>query len=311
MSAPAIVAIVGATATGKTEVGEAVAERLGGEIVCADSRQVYAELEIGTGKPGRPARVERPHHLFDALSLGMPASAGWYARAAAAACAAIFARGATPILVGGSGLYLRALQTGLSGQPPQAPEIRARLLDEAETLGHDALHRRLAEHDPETAARVAPRDVQRVTRALEVLEASGKPLSWWHRAPVQSPLDAVWHVFEIQVEAEELGRRIAARTRAMFAGGLVDEVRTTLGAGKEGELRALAAVGYDEALDLISGASTLAEAEERTNRRTRQLAKRQRTWFRHQIQAERVDGAVRAPRAASDAILARLDLGSH
>src|SRR6185295_8450054 len=123
---------------------------------------------------------------------------------------------------------------------------------------------------------------------------------------VRSPLDAAWHVFEIQVEAAELGARIAARTRAMFAGGLVDEVRAVLGAGREAELRALAAVGYDEALDLISGTSTLAEAEERTNRRTRQLAKRQRTWFRHQIQAERVDGAARAPRPALDEILARL-----
>lgn len=311
MSAPTILAIVGATATGKTEVGEALAARLGGEIVCADSRQVYAELEIGTGKPAPAARAERPHHLFDALSLGLPASAGWYARAAAAACTAIFARGAIPVLVGGSGLYLRALQTGLSGQPPQAPEIRARLLAEAETLGHDALHRRLAEHDPATAARVAPRDVQRITRALEVLEASGKPLSWWHQAPVRAPLDAAWHVFEIQVEAEELGRRIAARTRAMFAGGLVDEVRAVLGAGREAELRALAAVGYDEALDLISGASTHAEAEERTNRRTRQLAKRQRTWFRHQIQAERVDGSASAPRLAVDAILARIAPRSH
>jgi tRNA dimethylallyltransferase len=306
MSLPRIVAIVGATATGKTEIGETVARACGGEIVCADSRQVFAELEIGTGKPTPAERAALPHHLFDALSLGQRSSAGWYARVAATSCAEIHARGRLPILVGGSGLYLRALTSGLSGEPPHDPAIRARLRSEAERSGREALHARLAEIDPPLAARLKPRDLQRVSRALEVYEASGKPLSSWHRDAPEPPFAADWRVFEITLDPRALGERIERRTEAMFGEGLVEETRALVERGLEEPLRALAAVGYDEALELLAGRITRAEAEDRTSLRTRQLAKRQRTWFRHQVAAARLDlathGASGAARAIEEAL---------
>src|SRR6185369_1837195 len=143
-----VLAIVGATATGKTAVAEAAAEALGGEIVCADSRQLYRELEVGTGKPTREERAAIPHHLFDALELGERSTAGGYAAAAASVCGDILARGRLPVLVGGSGLYLAALTDGLSEEPPHDPELRARLEAEAARLGVPALHARLQSVDP-------------------------------------------------------------------------------------------------------------------------------------------------------------------
>ena len=285
-----IVAIVGATATGKTALAESLAERLDAEVVCADSRQVFRELEIGTGKPTPAERASRPHHLFEGLSLGESASAGWYGRAAQAVCADIHARGRMALLVGGSGLYLRAARSGLSPAPPSVPGIRARLRAELRDVGPEALHRRLATCDPETAARLEPRDAQRITRALEVCEASGRPLSWWHRHPGGPTLDADWQVIEIVVPPRALAERIARRTRALFDEGLVEETRGLVEGGLLEELRRLRAVGYDEALALIAGRLTRAEAEERTNARTRQLAKRQRTWSRHQVEAHQLEG---------------------
>ncbi len=294
MTAPRIVAIVGATATGKTDVAEAVAEALGGEVVCADSRQVYRELEIGTGKPAPEQRVARPHHLFEALRLGQRASAGWYAAAAGAACAAVHARGHVPVLVGGSGLWLHAAQHGLSAEPPHDDLVRDRVRTALGREGPEALHARLARVDPASAARIGPRDRQRITRALEVYEASGRPLSWWHAREGGPVVAGTWSVFELTLAPAALDGRIERRTRWMFEAGLVEETRALVEAGKEPALRALRAVGYDEALALLAGRLTRAEAEARTNLRTRQLAKRQRTWFRHQIEAVRLEGEGRS-----------------
>ena len=284
-----VIGIVGATATGKTALGEALAESLGGEVVCADSRQVFAELEIGTGKPSPAERIARPHHLFDLLNLGERASAGLWAAAARAACEAITARGRVPVLVGGSGLYVRALQRGIAAEPPHDAALRASLTDEARVLGSPALHRRLADADPETAARLDPADAQRVTRALEVWLASGQPLSWWHREHPGEPLAATWSAIELTLDSEALTDRIAVRTRAMFDQGLEQETRALVERGHTEALRALHAVGYDEALARVEGRIDRAKAEAETNRRTLQLAKRQRTWFRHQIDAVRID----------------------
>ena len=288
MSAPRALALVGATATGKTAIGEALAARAGWEIVCADSRQVYAELEIGTGKPTPAERGGRPHHLFEALPLGRTASAGWYARAAATACAEIHARGRAPLLVGGSGLYLRALIEGLAATPPGDPAVRDRIAREAESAAAP-LYARLAAVDPETAARLAPRDTQRIVRALEVWETTGRTLSAWHRAPALPALAAEWRIVEVTAPADVLDRRIAQRTRAMFEQGLLAETEALCARGLEAALVRLAAVGYDEAIDLLHGRIDRQEAERRVDRRTRQLAKRQRTWFRHQIAATRIE----------------------
>lgn len=292
---PLAIALVGATATGKTAVSEIVAEALGGEIVCADSRQIFRELEIGTGKPDPAARAAHPHHLFDLLALGQRASAGGYAARAAEVCEEIVARGRRPVLVGGSGLYLRALTEGLSASPPHDPARRARLVERAAREGAGTLHRELAAVDPETAARLAPRDAQRVTRALEVWEASGQTLSWWQARRDPPRFNATWRVLELVVEPAALVRRIEARARAMFDGGLLEETRALQAAGLEPALRALRAVGYDEALDHLDGRIGRSEAEARTTLRTRQLAKRQRTWFRHQIRAHRLAADDRHP----------------
>jgi len=290
-----VIAIVGATATGKTALGEAVARVVGGEIVCVDSRQLFGELELGTGKPTPAERRALPHHLFDLLSLGERASAGHWARAATALCHAIDARGRTPVLVGGSGLYLQSLQHGIAAEPPHDPALRASLTEEARTLGVPALHLRLAGVDPETAARLDPADIQRVTRALEVWLASGRPLSWWRRERPGVPLPATWNAIELTLGTASLAERIAVRTRAMFERGLAEEVSGLVRAGQADALRALHAVGYDEALAMIEGRMEGAAAQAETNRRTRQLAKRQRTWFRHQIDAVRLDAALALP----------------
>ncbi|MBI1797006.1 MAG: tRNA (adenosine(37)-N6)-dimethylallyltransferase MiaA [Candidatus Eisenbacteria bacterium] len=284
-----VIALVGATATGKTALGEALGARLGLEVVCADSRQVFAELEIGTGKPSPAERAARPHHLFAARRLDQPASAGWYARAAREALAVIAARGGRALLVGGSGLYLRALMRGLAPVPAPPPEIRERLRAALADEGAAALHARLAARDPATAARLAPRDGQRVTRALEVIESTGRPLSWWLAHPPAPAEGERWTVLEITATAALTRERIALRTRAMLADGLIEETRALLDAGMGERLVALRAVGYDEAMETIAGRIDTDEAARRIDVRTAQLAKRQRTWFRHQIEAERLD----------------------
>jgi tRNA dimethylallyltransferase len=308
---PRTLAVVGATATGKTALAEALAERLDAEIVCADSRQVFRELEIGTGKPTPSERAARPHHLFEALALGERASAGWYGRAASAARKAILDAGRTPLLVGGSGLYLRAAERGLASEPPHDPERRARLRAELEAVGPEALHARLSALDPETAARVAPRDRQRITRALEVAEGSGRPLSWWRGRHQADPAPSRWLFLEIAVETGALRERIAERTRGMFDHGLVEETHALLDGARGDALRSLRAVGYDEAIALIEGRLDRAAAEARTNLRTAQLAKRQRTWFRHQVDAVRLDGALDTSSLLERALAAAREEDGH
>lgn len=282
MTRPQAIALVGATASGKSALGARLARALDAEIVCCDSRQVFADLEIGTGKPDPAERAAWPHHLFEALRLGQHASAGWFAREAAAACEGVRARGRLPLLVGGSGLYLRALRHGLAPTPPRDPEVRRRLGEEMEALGPEALHARLAAVDPGTAGRIGVRDRQRIARALEVHALTGRPLSWWHERTPDPAAAAPWAVLEIVVEPGELRGRIARRTSWMFANGLVEETRALIETGRGEALRALRAIGYDEAIDLIEGRLDRAGAETRVNLRTAQLAKRQRTWFRHQ-----------------------------
>ncbi len=308
---PRAIAVVGATATGKTDLAEALAQDLDAEIVCCDSRQVFRELEIGTGKPSPAARAARPHHLFDALELGQRASAGWFARAAHDTRASIRARGRVPLLVGGSGLYLKAAMQGLAAEPPHDPLLRARLARSMEQEGPEALHRQLREVDPATAARLAPRDRQRIARALEVAMASGRPLSWWHAQEAASRDAELWVVVELVLEPALLRERIASRTRTMFDQGLVEEATRLVEAGRGPALRALRAIGYDEALALAAGALTREEAERRVDRRTAQLAKRQRTWFRHQVRAIRLDGALPEGELRASAGAAVSDVGSR
>jgi tRNA dimethylallyltransferase len=286
-------AIVGATATGKTAIAEALAQRLGGEVVCADSRQIFRELDIGTGKPSAAERAARPHHLFDALSLAdraaLRVSAGAYAKLAGETCREIHARGRPVVLVGGSGLYVRAALAGLAPTPAVRSEVRERIRAELAARGATALHERLAAVDAATASRLAPADAQRVARALEVYESTGQTLAWWHARPAAAPIPGLWSVVELTASAAELGRRIATRTRWMYDNGLIEETRALISRGLRGALEPLRAIGYDEAIALADGTLARAEAEAATTLRTLQLAKRQRTWFRHQIEAARFE----------------------
>ncbi len=301
-----LVAIVGATATGKTAVGEALAERLGGEVVCADARQVFRELELGTGKPAPAERSARPHHLFDWLSLGERPTAGRWARAAAVTCEACFARGVVPVLVGGSGLYLSALERGLHPEPPRDPALRAELERECTALGVPALHARLRERDPGAAGSLSPRDRQRVLRALEIVGSSGRTLAWWRERPRESPLAAEWRTYELTCAPALLTGRIENRTRAMWEQGLLEETRALVQAGREPELRALTAIGYDEALERLAGRMSAGDGESRMNERTRQLAKRQRTWFRHQMATVRLEAVEASPEAWAERMASAL-----
>lgn len=304
-----LVAIVGTTATGKTAVGEGLARRLGGEVVCADARQVFRELEIGTGKPTPAERAAIPHHLFDWLSLGERATAGGWARAAARVCEDCFARGQVPVLVGGSGLYLRALREGLHPEPPRDPRLRDSLERECAAVGPEAMHERLRARDPDAARALAPRDRQRILRALEIVESSGHTLGWWRERPREAPLAADWRAWETTCPPRVLSERIERRTREMWRSGLLEETRALVAAGLGPALAGLAAIGYDEALARLEGRLDALEAERRMNERTRQLAKRQRTWFRHQFEAIRLEASELAPEAAVACVLAALRAG--
>jgi tRNA dimethylallyltransferase len=268
---PRIVCVVGPTASGKTALGIELAERLGGEIVSADSRQLYRRLDVGTAKPTAAERRRVPHHCLDLVDPGERFDAARFRRAADAAIADIVARGRVPLVVGGTGLYVRALLRGLCPAPPRAPEVRAALAREAV----ETLHRRLAGVDPETAARVGARDAVRIVRALEVVLTTGVPLSRWQRAHGfgERPYDAL--VVGLDVPVVDLDALIAARAAAMVDAGFLDEVRA-LRAARVG----VDAVGYREMLACVEGRVDLTEALEATVRATRRFAKRQRTWFR-------------------------------
>ena len=303
-----LVALVGATATGKTAVGEHLAAHLRGAVICADARQVYRELEIGTGKPTPAERARFAHRLFDLHRLGERATAGRWARAAAATCEQCFADGLTPVLVGGSGLYLSALQLGLHPEPPRDPALRAELEREWTALGPGAMHAKLSSLDPAAASSLRANDRQRVLRALEVVTAGGHPLGWWREHTRVAPLAARWRTFELTCESDVLAERITRRTLAMWETGLLEETRALVAAGQATELRQLATIGYDEALGVIEGTLAKGEAVARMALRTRQLAKRQRTWFRHQMVAETLDAADPGPDGArlAEHIVSRL-----
>ena len=271
-----MIAIVGPTASGKSAAALKVAEARGGEIVSCDSVQVYRGLDVGTAKPTAAERARVPHHVIDVVAPDEPFSAARYAELADRAIAEVRARGREPIVCGGTGLYLRALRFGLFDAPPRDAALRERLYDE-ERARPGALHARLGAVDPESAARLQPRDLVRVVRALEVEALTGVPLSRHHAA--HAPVER--HVMQVLVldPRAALDARIAARADAMLAAGLLDETRALV-ARYGGELPALASVGYRESVAHLAGRLTLAELAPAIVRATRRYARRQRTWFR-------------------------------
>jgi tRNA dimethylallyltransferase len=278
-SRPAVAALVGPTASGKTALALAIARRLPVEAIACDSQTVYRGLAIGTAKPTAAERAALPHHLLDVADPADDFSAARFAGLADRAIADVAARGKLPLLVGGSGLYLRAVLEGVFAAPPKDPALRAALERHAADVGPAAIHAELAAVDPETAARLPPNDLVRIVRALEVERLTGKPLSWHHARDRGRPPRYRAMVLAIAPRRDELERRVRARAEAMFDEGLVEEA-VRIAAAPRARARLERLMGYREALLLAGGAIDRAEAIRRTALEQRRYAKRQLTWFR-------------------------------
>jgi tRNA dimethylallyltransferase len=288
---PFYIALAGPTASGKTAAALALARRLPVEIVSVDSALVYRGMDIGTAKPSPAERAQVPHHLLDIRDPAESYSAADFAIDASRCIRDITARGALPLLVGGTMLYFKALFEGLSPLPPADPAVRARLDAQAQALGWPALHAQLAEVDPLTARRLAPQDAQRIQRALEVYLLSGQPLSEWHQAartagPGQPPLPPALFVSLEPADRAWLHARIAERFDQMLQAGLLDEVQALRARGDlSTALPSMRCVGYRQAWEWLDAMETGATTDLSTLRAggiaaTRQLAKRQITWLR-------------------------------
>lgn len=274
-----LLVLVGPTASGKTALSLSLARQYDGEIVNADSVQIYRHFEIGSGKPSREERARAPHHLFDALDPLDSIDAGRYADMAREVIADIRARGRLPIVCGGTFLWVLALTHGLAQLPSGDATIRARHIEEAEREGREALHARLSQIDPKSAARLAPNDLVRVSRALEVWELTGKTLSAFHEEHGFAEPRERSRLIGIEWSKEQLAARIAERTRTFLAAGWIDEVRNLIEAGYR-DARAMGSVGYRQVLDCVEGRLPESELPEAISRATRVFARRQRTWLR-------------------------------
>ena len=275
-----VLVIAGPTAVGKTALSLGLATALDGEIVSADSRQIYRHMDIGTAKPTPEEQSCARHHMLDRVDPDARYTAGQYARDAKACIDGIFARGRVPILVGGSGLYLRALLDGLFDEPPSSPEIEEALRRELAEKGSSSLHRELARVDAEAARRIHPHDGQRLVRALSVFRRAGRPMSELWRASSAERLDADSMLFGLSRDRASLYRRIEDRVDRMIELGLVEEVRSLLHMGCTRDLDALRTIGYREICAFLAGEMALEDAVARIKRDTRRYAKRQLTWFR-------------------------------
>ena len=282
MSRLRVVCLVGPTASGKSALGLELAERLGGEIVSADSRQVYRGLDIGTAKPTPAERARVPHHGLDLVEPGDSFDAARFTAVAAAAIADVCRRGRPPFVVGGTGLYVRALLHGLCPAPPRVPALRAALGHLVAERGAPAVHRGLAALDPVAASRIGPNDAVRIVRALEVGIATGRRLSAWQAAHrfAGSAYDAL--VIGLGRPVPELDARIARRAREMVAAGFRDEVAALCARGVPADAPGLRTVGYAEMRAWSEGRLADDVALAALVRATRGFAKRQRTWFRHE-----------------------------
>jgi tRNA dimethylallyltransferase len=291
-------AVVGPTASGKTALALDIAERLGAEIVSCDSMQLYRELDIGTAKPTAIERARVPHHLIDLLDPQATYSAARYLEDADRAIADITGRGKRVLIVGGTGLYLRALRFGLFAAPPRDDRLRAELYA-VEQARPGALHLKLRALDPEAAARLAPNDLVRVVRALEVQALTGIPLSQHHAAHQPSPRHPI-EVLVLDPALDALEARIAARVEVMLAGGLVEETRQVR-ARHGAAIAPLQAVGYREVGLFLDGELSAGELAPAIVRATRRYARRQRTWFKKEPGARRYPDAAALERAIDHA----------
>ena len=277
---PAVLGIIGATASGKTALSLEIAQALGCEILCMDSMQIYRRMDIGTAKPTSMERAVAPHHLLDLVEPTAPFSVAEYVNAARIVIQQVAERGHIPLLVGGTGLYLQGLSRPMDyGGLPSDPAVRAALQAQLEQLGAVEMHRLLAGIDPDTAARLHPNDTRRVIRALEIHQLTGKTMTE-HRAAetADSPYD--FHLFALDWPRAELHRRINLRVDQMMEAGLPEEVKALLESGVKPEMQSMQGLGYKELIPALQGRISLAEATEQIKTGTRNYARRQLIWFR-------------------------------
>ena len=272
--------LAGPTASGKSALALELAEREGAEIVSADSQAVYRHFDLGTAKPDAGALARVRHHLVSVVDPWEHFSAARFQELADAAIRQAIARGRRVLVVGGTGLYIRVLLHGLSSGTPE-PELRARLQAEAQRIGPEAMHAQLARLDSESARRIAIADTLRVVRALEILEVTGKRASSVQRAHRFADTRYRYTLWFLDPPRDELMKAISARTRAMFARGLVEEVERLVRLGYR-DAPPMRSVGYRQALGVVEGRQSVAQAQADTERQTRAYAKRQRTWFRRE-----------------------------
>ena len=283
----AVLVVGGPTASGKSGLALELARRLNGVVINADSMQVYRELSVLTARPGDAALAAVPHRLYGVLPAAEACSVARWLGLALAEIAACHAAGALPVVTGGSGLYLRALMRGLAEVPEVPAEIRAAARERLESAGPAALHAELATRDPDTAARLKPNDRQRILRAWEVLEATGRPLSHWQRDDAGTPPAGLsFSTLILDPPRPDLYASCDHRFDAMIAAGGLEEVRALESLGLDPACPALKALGVPELRRHLAGELSLDEAAALARQSTRRYAKRQVTWFRHQVMGQ-------------------------
>lgn len=303
-----LVVILGPTASGKSDLAIRLAEALDGEVLACDSTQAYRHFDIGTGKVPPPERHGIPHHLIDLAEPHEVFTAGEYAARAAAVLADVTARGKVPIMTAGTGLYLRALLEGLSDAPARSEELREKLRAKARTKGPLYLHALLARLDPEAAKRIAPRDTQKVIRAIEMRLLGRKPVGEIHRSGRKGLEGYAITKIGLRPPRAALYQRINARVEAMIASGWLDEVRRLLDVKVPREAKPFEFIGYAELREHLEGRMSLEAAVEAIQQATRRYAKRQLTWFRKEPGVHWLPGFGDDPADAAEAL--RLSRGS-
>lgn len=279
-----VICLAGPTGAGKTAAALCLAEALHGEVINADSRQVYADFPLITAQPSPEERARCAHHLYGFLPATQKISAGQWAAQAAAKARELLARGRTPLLVGGTGLYFQALLRGIAQIPPVDPAIGIRLERRLELEGAPALHAELAAADPGYAARIHPHDRQRIVRALEVLQGTGRPFSWWHAHAMSPPL-CRGPLLVLNADLNWLEPRLARRLDGMLAAGALEEARRAREHCDDPTAPGWSGIGAAEALAYLQGRISLEQCRSLWLRNTRAYAKRQLTWFRAQAEA--------------------------
>ena len=276
---PKIIIICGPTGIGKTSVAIKLAQHFKGHIIGADSMQIYKYMDIGTAKPSADEQARVTHHMVDIVTPDEPFDAARYAERARQIITELCGQRILPFVVGGTGLYIKALLYGLFDDDVSDPQIRANLVAEADRQGIDALYQRLRHLDPETARRLHPNDTYRILRALEVVQASGKPISRHHREHAFAEQAFKTLKIGLDMKRELLYERINQRVDAMLAAGLLSEVKVLLKKGYSADLKAMQSIGYRHMVDTIQGRLTPEECKRTLKRDHRRYAKRQMTWF--------------------------------